>query len=68
MAYTLIKHLEYRVKLQYKKKLLLSVQVSILKDTKSNRVFLFPSNYENEIKKIYKIMEVPILNRAIIKE
>jgi len=73
MAYTLIKHLEYRVKLQYKKlspqkikKLLLSVQVSILKDTKSNRVFLFPSNYDNEVKKIYKIMEVPILNRAII--
>ncbi len=73
MAYTLIRHLEYRVKLQYKKlspqkikKLLLSVQVSILKDTKSNRVFLFPSNYDNEVKKIYKIMEVPILNRAII--
>ena len=72
MAYTLIRHLEYRVKLQYKKlspqkikKLLLSVQVSILKDTKSNRVFLFPSNYDNEVKKIYKIMEVPILNRAI---
>jgi len=73
MAYTLIRHLEYRVRLLYKKlsplkikKLLLSVQVSLLQDTKTKRKFLFPSNYDNEVKKIYKIMGVEMLNRAII--
>ena len=30
------------------------------------RKFLFPSNYDNEVKKIYKIMGVEMLNRAII--
>ena len=73
MAYTLVRHLEYRVRLLYKKlspqrikELLLSVQVSLLQDSKTKRKFLFPSNYEDEVKKIYKIMGVEMLNRAII--
>lgn len=67
MAYTLIRHLEHRVRLQYVKlspekirKILLSIQVSILYDTKTDRKFALPSNISNEAKKIYKLMEVSI--------
>ena len=51
---------------EVRKELLLSVQVSLLQDSKTKRKFLFPSNYDDEVKKIYKIMEVEMLNRAII--
>jgi len=67
IAYTLIRHLEHRVRLQYIKlspekirKILLSVQVSILYDTKTDRRFVLPSAVSTEAKKIYKLMEVPI--------
>jgi len=67
MAYTLVRHLEHRVKLQYVKlsperirKILLSIQVSILYDTRTNKKFVLPSKISQEAKKIYKLMEVPI--------
>ncbi len=67
MAYTLVRHLEYRVRLQYKRlspkrirDILLSVQTSILYDTETDRKFTLPSKISNDAKKIYKLMEVPI--------
>ena len=67
MAYTLVRHLEYRVRLQYVKlsperirKILLSIQVSILYDTRTNKKFVLPSKISQEAKKIYRLMEVPI--------
>ena len=67
MAYTLVRHLEYRVRLQYKKlspqrirDTLLSIQTSILYDTATDRKFTLPSKISNDAKKIYKLMEVPI--------
>ena len=71
MAYTLVRYLEYRVRLQYVKlsperirKLLLSVQTSIYKDTKNKTKYSMPSLMSEEVKKIYKLMEVPIVQRA----
>ena len=73
MAYTLVRHLEYRIRLRYKKlsprrikQLLLSVQVSLLQDRKTQRKYLFPSHYEEEVKKIYRVMEVELRNRAVL--
>jgi len=67
MAYTLVRHLEYRVKLLYKKlspqmirQMLLSVQTSIFYDSKNNKRFAMPSLMDSDVKKIYKIMDVPI--------
>ena len=67
MAYTLVRHLEHRVKLQYIKlsperirKILLSIQMSILYDTRTKKKFVLPSKISLEAKKIYKLMEVPI--------
>jgi len=67
MAYTLVRHLEYRVRLQYAKlspekirKILLSIQVSILYDTKTKKRFAMPSKISVDAKKIYNLMEVQI--------
>ena len=67
MAYTLVRHLEHRVRLQYIKlspekirKILLSIQVSILYDTRTKNKFVLPSKIAQDAKKIYKLMEVPI--------
>ena len=75
MAYTLVRHLEYRVRLQYKKlspqkirNILLSIQSSILYDTKTNRKFSMPSKVSQDAKKIYKLMEVNVkTNPSILK-
>ena len=75
MAYTLVRYLEYRVKLQYKKlspqkirDTLLAVQTSILYDTKTNRKFYLPSKVSQDAKKIYKLMEVNVTTKpSIIK-
>ena len=75
MAYTLVRYLEYRVRLQYKKmspekirQTLLSIQTSILYDTATNRKFALPSKVSDDAKKIYKLMEVPIItNPTILK-
>jgi len=73
MAYTLVRHLEHRVRLQYVKlspekirKILLSIQVSILYDTKQNKKFAMPSKISNDAKKIYKLMNVPIRQKAYL--
>ena len=67
MAYTLVRHLEHRVRLQYIKlspekirQILLSIQVSVLYDTKTNKKFAIPSKISTDAKKIYKLMEMPI--------
>lgn len=67
MAYTLVRHLEHRVRLQYKKlspqrirQALLSVQESILYDTKTDRKFALPSSTVLDAEKIYKLMEVKL--------
>jgi transposase len=73
MAYTLVRYLEYRVRLQYKKlspekirQILLNVQTSILYDTATNRKFAMPSKVSDDAKKIYKLMEVPIATKPSI--
>jgi len=67
MGYTLVRHLEHRVRLQYIKlspekirQILLSIQVSILYDTKTKKRFAMPSKISNDAKKIYNLMEVPL--------
>ena len=67
MAYTLVRHLEHRVRLQYKKlspqcirTALLGVQESILYDTKSDKRFGLPSNTTVDAEKIYKLMGVKL--------
>jgi transposase len=72
MAYTLVRYLEHRVRLQYVKlspekirQILLSVQTSIYYDTKTNNRYSMPSLMSEDAKKIYKLMEVPIIQRAI---
>ncbi|PHS58470.1 MAG: hypothetical protein COB17_02515 [Sulfurimonas sp.] len=73
MAYALVRHLEYRVRLQYKKlspekirQILLSVQTSILYDTSTNKKFAMPSRVSEDAKKIYKLMEVPVTLKPAI--
>jgi len=67
MAYTLVRHLEHRVRLQYKKlspqrirTALLGVQESILYDTKNDKKFGLPSSITIDAEKIYKLMEVKV--------
>jgi transposase len=73
MAYTLVRYLEYRVRLQYKKlspekirQILLSVQTSILYDTATDKKFAMPSKVTDDAKKIYKLMGVPITTKPSI--
>jgi transposase len=73
MAYTLVRHLEHRVRLQYKKlspekirKILLSIQTSILYDTKTDKKFAMPSKISTDAKKIYKLMGVPIHSKPYL--
>jgi len=67
MAFTLVRHLEHKVRLQYKKlspkvikTALLGVQESILYDTKQNKKFAIPSTVSIDAEKIYKLMEVKL--------
>ena len=64
-AYSLMRYLEYRVKLQYKKmspeairKTLVDVQASIVCDIKKNIRYCLPSNVSPEAKKIYKLFNL----------
>lgn len=64
-AYALVKHLEYRIRLQYKKispeqirQLLIRVQTSILFDTKKKIRYGLPSRIPLEAKKIYQALRV----------
>ena len=62
MAFTCVRHLEYRVRLQYKKLspeairvALIHVQSSILIDPKKQR-YVIPSEASQEARKIYQVM------------
>ena len=73
MAYTLVRYLEYKVRLQYKKlspqkirNILLSIQSSIFYDTATNRKFSMPSKVSQDAKKIYKLMEVNVKTKPSI--
>lgn len=64
-AYALVKHLQYRVKLQYKKlspekirQHLISVQTSILLDSKKRIRYGLPSWMSQEARKIYHVQAV----------
>lgn len=61
-AFTLVKHMEYRVKLQYRKmspekirQTLVSVQTSILFDRKRKVRYGFPSSMSQDARKLYRI-------------
>ena len=73
MAYSLVRHLEYRVRLQYKKlspekirQILLAIQTTIFYDTKQNKKFAIPSKISEDAKKIYKLMEVDLSQKPVI--
>jgi len=62
MAFTCVRHLEYRVKLQYRKlspeiirSELTRVQISLLKDPRGNR-YVIPSQASQDARKIYHVM------------
>jgi len=64
-AYSLVRYLEYRVKLQYKKlsperirQALLEVQTSIIFDTKKKIRFGLPSSMSQDAKKIYEVLKI----------
>lgn len=64
-AYSLVRFMEYRVKLQYKKlspekirQYLIRVQTSILYDKKRKIRYAFPSKISKEARKIYKIFRL----------
>jgi len=75
-AYTLVKHLEYRVKLQYHKmspeqirKNLIQVQTSIIFDKKKKIRYGLPSRISLDARKIYKICNLEYrLTPYIIKK
>lgn len=65
VAYMLVRYLEYRVKLQYKKlsperirQMLISIQTSILVCNKKRIRYGIPSRMSIETKKIYRLMNV----------
>jgi transposase len=65
-AYSLVKHLEYRVKLQHKKispekirQILVRVQTSVLYDNTKNIRYGLPSRVSLDAKKIYNILKIP---------
>lgn len=64
-AYALVRHLEYRVRMQYKnlsiekiRQSLIQVQTSILYHVKKKIRFALPSRISQEAKKIYRIMNL----------
>ena len=64
-AYVLVKYLEYRVRLQYKKlspekirQTLVKVQTSILYDKKEKIRYRLPSNMKQDVRKIYNILNL----------
>ena len=67
MAYTLVRILEHRVRLQYKKlspkkikEILLSIQSTIYYDKKQNIKYSMPSSISEDAKKIYKLMDTKL--------
>jgi transposase len=75
VAYTLVKYLEYRVKLQYLKmspetirQILMKVQNSILYNKQKNIRYVIPSKVPLEAKKIYKFLDIPLKTTPYILE
>ena len=71
IAYTLVRHLTYRVKHQYEslspetiRQSLLDVQQSILLETQTNRRFILPSAMPVHAEKIYRLMGLKPLKKA----
>lgn len=67
IAFSCVRYLEYRISLQYQKlspeiirRELLHVQASILIDQKTKLKYCLPSKSSEHIKKIYKLMHVPL--------
>lgn len=65
MAFTCVRHLEYRVALQYQKlspavirRELVHVQVSLLEDSNDQSIYAMPSALSPHAEKIYKVMGV----------
>lgn len=64
-SYALVKHMEYRVRLQYKKisiedirELLMHVQTSVLFDKKKKIRYGLPSMMKKDVRKIYDLLNV----------
>lgn len=75
VTYTMVKHLEFRVKLQYQKlspekirQILIRIQTSIMYDDKKKIRYGLPSKTSLEAKKIYKIVNIPIKSTPYIIE
>jgi len=75
VAYTLVKYLEYRVKLQFVKmspekirQTLIRVQTSIHYNKEKGIRYALPSKISLEAKKIYKILEIPLNTTPYILE
>ena len=67
MAFTCVRHLEYRVALQHKKlspeairRELIHVQLSFLKHQQTGKRYCVPSNITHEVRKIYQVMGIKI--------
>jgi transposase len=65
MAFACVRHLEYRVKMQYKKlspeiirQELLKVQAEIIKDNATGKRYLLPSRISQEAKQLYRIIGI----------
>ena len=65
MAFACIRHLEYRVKMQYKKlspetirQELLKVQAEIIKDNATGKRYLLPTKMNQEAKQLYRIVGI----------
>ena len=71
MAFCCVRHLEYRVALQYKKlspevirRELAHVQVSLLEDQKTQSVYAMPSSVSPDAEKIYQVMGIKPVTTA----
>jgi len=65
MAFACVRHLEYRVKMQYKKlspeiirQELLKVQAEIIKDNATGKRYLLPTRISQEAKQLYRIIGI----------
>lgn len=75
VTYTMVKHLEYRTKLQFKKlspekirQVLIKMQTSIMYDSKKKIRYALPSKTSLEARKIYNILNIPIKSTPYILE
>jgi transposase len=70
MAFSCVRHLEFRVKMQYKKlspevirKELLQIQASIIREIGTGKKFLLPSKITQTAKQIYRIIGIKTPNQ-----